>query len=126
MGDDVLLTELLDSDTSTEDLFRRLAVENPQSNAFPGDQIRKGRAMFLSWYAQLQGAICGNGRIASHPAIAGSDNSNDLVALAAVVAAEIPTEIGTGINNFLIAALIVRIGVRKFCEGYDPSDAGED
>ena len=124
MNDDELLRTLVDpAVTNTDELLRRLAAENPQSNAFPGDQIRQGRAMLMSWRVQLQGAICGKDGIANHPAVAGTDNVNDMVALAALVAAEVPTVIGSGINKFLIAALVVRIGIRKFCDGYEPTDA---
>lgn len=124
MAEERVLRDLVDpAVTDTDELLRRLSAENPQSNAFPGDQVRQGKAMLMSWRSQLQKAICGNDRIASHPAVAGTDNVNDMVALAALVAAEVPTAIGSGINNMLIAALVVRIGIRKFCDGYEPTEA---
>jgi len=124
MAEERVLRDLVDpAVTDTDELLRRLAAENPQSNAFPGDQVRQGKAMLMSWRSQLQKAICGKDRIASHPAVAGTDNVNDMVALAALVAAEVPTAIGSGINNMLIAALVVRIGIRKFCDGYEPTKA---
>lgn len=124
MEDEILLRELVDpSTTETDELLRRLAAENPQSNAFPGDRVRQGRAMLMAWRGLLQASLCGKDRIASHPAVAGTDNVNDMVALAALVAAEVPTPIGSGINKLLIAALVVRIGIRKFCDGYQPTDA---
>lgn len=124
MDNESFLRSLVDPSVSDIDaLFRQLAEETPQSNAFPGDQIRQGKAMFMSWYAQLHAALCGNDRIASHPAFAGTDNVNDMVALAAIVASEIPSDIGSGVNQALIAALSVRIGIRKFCEGYEPAES---
>ena len=124
MAEERVLRDLVDpAVTDTDELLRRLAAENPQSNAFPGDQVRQGKAMLMSWRSQLQEAICGKDRIASHPAVAGTDNVNDMVALAALVAAEVPSVIGSGINKMLIAALVVRIGIRKFCGGYDPIDS---
>lgn len=124
MAEERVLRDLVDpAVTDTDELLRRLAAENPQSNAFPGDQVRQGKAMLMSWRSQLQGAICGKDRIASHPAVDGTDNVNDMVALAALIAAEVPTVIGSGINKMLIAALVVRIGIRKFCDGYDPTDS---
>lgn len=123
MEDEALLRELVDpSVTPTDDLLRRLATENPQSNAYPGDLVRQGRAMLMTWRVQLQGSVCGKDRIAGHPAVGGTDNVNDMVTLAALVAAEVPTTIGSGINRLLIAALVVRIGIRKFCDGYEPAD----
>ena len=123
MSDEDQLRDWVDpAVTDMEELLRRLAVENPQSNAFPGDQVRQGRAMLLGWRAQLRAAVCGKDRIANHPGVAGTGNVDDLVALAALVAAEVPTAIGSGINKLLIAALVVRIGIRKFCDGYEPTD----
>lgn len=109
--------------TSLDDLFRELAQQNPQSNAFPGDLARKGRAMLSAWRAQLRLNICGNARITQHPAIAGTDDVNDMVALAALVATEVPVDIGVGFNRILIAAMLVRMGIRRFCAGYSPDDA---
>ena len=106
----------LDEDeTSLDDLYRELADTSPQSNAFGTDKAKQGRAMILAMRAQLHGAVCGNDKISAHPAIAGTDNVNDSVTFAALVAAVIPNPVATGLNAALIAAIIVRIGIRIFC-----------
>lgn len=113
---------LLDpSKTSLDDLYAMLGKTSPQSNAFGGDMAQQGRRMLLGMRAQLKGAICGDDKIASHAAVQGSDDSNDMIALAAVVAALIPTTVAIAVNSTLVAALIVRIGIRKFCEGPEAS-----
>ena len=112
----------LDPDvTSLESLYAELGEASPQSNAFGGDLAKQGRAMLMGMRARLHGAVCGNEKVRNHPAVSGSDNINDTIALAAIIAAVIPAPASVGVNSFLIAALIVRIGVRNFCEG--PSGA---
>lgn len=103
--------------TSLDDLYAELGEVSPQSNAFGGDLVKQGRSMLLGLRAQLHEAVCGNEQVRNHPAVSGSDNINDSIALAAIVAAVIPQPVAAGINGLLIAALIVRIGIRKFCEG---------
>lgn len=118
MNEDEQLKAWLDPQiTTVESLYEALAQTAPRSNAFGGDLVKQGRAMLLGLRAQLHSRICGNERIVRHPAIAGTSQVNDSLALAALVAAEIPTEIGSGVNKLLIAALLVRIGIRQFCEG---------
>lgn len=116
--EDAILKRWLDEDqTSLGDLYAELAKTSPQSNAFGGDLIKQGRSMLLGMRASLHGAVCGDAKIANHPAVAGSEDSNDMIALAAIVAAVIPQPVAVGVNTTLIAALIVRIGVRRFCDG---------
>lgn len=107
--------------TTLDGLYEALAKTAPRSNAFGSDLVKQGRAMLLGFRTQLHRRICGNDRIVQHPAIAGTSQANDSLALAALVAAEIPADIGTGMNKLLIAALLVRIGIRRFCEGPAPT-----
>lgn len=103
--------------TRLEDLYKALGETSPQSNAFGGDLIKQGRTMLMGMRARLHGAVCGNEQVRNHPAVAGSENINDSIALAAIIAAVIPAPVSAGINTLLIAALIVRLGIRNFCEG---------
>lgn len=104
-------------ETSLADLYKELGKASPQSNAFGGDLAKQGRAMLLGMRARLHGVICENQKIAAHPAVSGSDNINDSIALAAIIAAVVPPVASVSVNSMLIAALIVRIGVRNFCAG---------
>lgn len=106
--------------TSLEDLYRLLGESSPQSNAFGGDLVKQGRAMLFGMRARLLSAVCGNEKVISHPAVSGSDDVNDSIALVAVIASVIPPMASVSVNTFLIAALIVRIGVRNFCKGPGP------
>jgi|GEM_PF-6910286 len=104
--------------TSLDELYETLAKTSPQSNAMGGDLTKQGRAMLLAMRTRLHGFICKNDEISSHPAASGaSDNINDTIALTAIIAAVIPSDLGTGVNATLIAVLIARIGVRNFCKG---------
>lgn len=115
---DADLAILLDpNETSLNDLYRMLGKASPQSNAFGGDLVKQGRAMLLGMRARLHGVVCADEKITSHPAVSGSDNVNDSIALAAIIAAVIPPAASASVNTLLIAALIVRIGVRNFCQG---------
>ncbi|NQY97513.1 MAG: hypothetical protein HRT82_10160 [Henriciella sp.] len=109
----------LNSDlTSLEDLYTELAKTSPQSNAMGGDLAKQGRAMLLAIRTGLHDLICKNDEISNHPAVSGgSDDINDTIALTAIIAAVIPSDLGTGVNATLIAVLIARIGVRNFCIG---------
>lgn len=117
-ADEAKLRDWLDPETtSLEDLYAALGDTSPQANAFGGDLVKQGRAMLMGMRARLHGAVCGNEEVRNHPAVSGSDNINDTIALAAVIAAVIPAPVAVGINSLLIAALMVRLGVRNFCDG---------
>jgi hypothetical protein len=108
---------LNENQTSVDELYVELAKLRPQSTAFGGNLVKQGRAIFINFRAQIYNKICTNEKILNHPAIGGSENAAEMIGLVAVVASCIESDVVTkSINVMLIATLVVRIGIRKFCE----------
>tara|TARA_B100000929_G_C15136218_1_gene292993 strand:+ start:66 stop:455 length:390 start_codon:yes stop_codon:yes gene_type:complete len=108
---------LNENQTSIDELYVELAKLRPQSTAFGGNLVKQGRSIFINFRTQLYNKICSNEKIINHPAIGGSENVAEMIGLVALVASCIETDvIAKSINVMLIATLVVRIGIRKFCE----------
>lgn len=115
MTNQATLERWINPDLSTmDDLLEELAIQSPQADAFAGNLAKRGREIILALRGELQKVICCSSEVLEHSYL--SDEIADKLALVAVIASLIPEEMGKAMNATLVAAILVRIGIRRFCE----------
>ena len=105
---------------STDEIYAELAREADEDHAFGQDQIRRGRDLFRNLETTLKRRVCpGYQHRMRDPHL--TESQADVLAAAAVLASLVGSQLGPGVNAAVLAMLIVRHGVREWCEGFDPT-----
>ncbi|UJX39299.1 hypothetical protein K9F62_11210 [Desulfovibrio sp. JY] len=102
------------SDVSIESLYIELAESVPGSGALGLDKLEYGKNIFNNFKKRSRSIICESVLLNEISADPGS-NISDCMALAASIAAVIPSQYSTVINIGLASVLIVKVGVKNFC-----------
>lgn len=105
----------LDESRPLDSLYAEFSKTEQGVGAFGRDPVEAGKSLLRNLHETLSGPVCGSKKIKSlvqDP----EGYSNDSIALGALIATQIENSPAQIVNRALAAALIVRIGVRVFCE----------
>lgn len=100
---------------AVDGLFLELGKQTLGPGAMRDDLAAAGKAIFRNMHGSLRSILCRDERLRAY-----ADPSNahaaDGLGLLAVIASLIAS-VSVGLNSMLVAALVLRIGLRNICEG---------
>lgn len=108
------LQQLLAPQTTLDALYADFAKEELGAGAIGRDPVEAGKAHLRNLHGSVEGFVCGSATVRELVEDK-TANTADMIALGAVIAALIDQSPARIVNTTLVAALIVRVGVRKFC-----------
>lgn len=97
------------------ELFTELGHEVLGDGALLDDLHAAGKRIFWNLSDELRKRLCGNQQLKGLADPANADTADGL-ALLAVIAALVQPDTGEGINALLVAAIVVRLGLRQLCD----------
>lgn len=107
--------QLLDAGLPLGELFSRLGADALGAGAMRDDLEAAGRRIYEKITASARVRLCGNDDLRNFADPVYAD-TGDAISMLAVVASLVAEETGHSINSLLVAALILRIGIRRLCE----------
>ncbi len=108
------LEKWLDVSLPIETLYADFAQSELGSGAIGRDIVEAGKALLRNLHRSLTDVVCCSS-VVKTCVIDKETNTSDMIALAAIIAALIKQSQAQVVNVTLVAALIVRVGIRKFC-----------
>lgn len=111
-----ILTLLNDQITTLDTLFANLGESLPGHEGFGTDAVAKGRSAFKNARYWLCSELCPKLNEPGIRTLVTSQQSSDMVAAVAVIAALLESSSsGVALNGTLLAVIVVRMGIRNLC-----------
>lgn len=104
----------LAADTPLDQLFEELGRRQGGLRSMGEDPVERGKVIVENLSPTIKGRICGSEMLRAY-ADGGNSDTGDLLNATGALAALLAPAVGAGVTSFLLAVIVLRIGVRSFC-----------